>query len=94
MTDIVERLSQIANLKRGEMLPPDTPGFGIGEWDVGMRALCNDAIAEIVRLRTALEQARAVSGLASAGGQSFADIKQHLRPMTKEQAEDISRRST
>ena len=79
MTDIVERLNQIASLKRGEMLPPDTPGFGIGEWDIGMRALCTDPIAEIMRLRTELANLQAVSGLATAAGQSLADIKKETR---------------
>ena len=52
------------------------------------------AIAEITRLRRLMTELQAVAGAATAAGQSFNDIKNSLRPMTAEQAEDISRRST
>ena len=52
------------------------------------------AIAEITRLRRLMTELQAVAGAATAAVQSFNDIKNSLRPMTAEQAEDISRRST
>lgn len=41
-------------------------------------SVVNDAIAEIMRLRTAVEHLRAVAGAVSVDGQSFADIKRDI----------------
>lgn len=70
MTDIVERLSPLG------MRGVDGTGLSIVEIDI---EVLNLAIAEIMRLRTALEQLRSVTGQATAAGQSFADIKQDIR---------------
>lgn len=72
MTDIVERLSQIANAKTGDPLPDFLSAPGA--WGEPLSALARDAIAEIMRLRTAIEQMQAVNG------QTFAQIRDNLRP--------------
>ena len=64
MTDIVERL----NDAHFDGLSPE-----------GQSKTLQDAIAEITRLRTELEQLRAIAGKATAEGQSFADIKRETR---------------
>lgn len=113
MTDIIKRLSQIANAKVGDPMPECmrgsstfepaasgdevSVGFGTNDWATPMSAVARDAIAEITRLRNLVTELQAVAGAATAAGQSFNDIndiKNSLRPMTAEQAEDISRRST
>jgi hypothetical protein len=67
MTDIVERLNEVAQRN------PDS------DVDGTIASVCTDAIAEIMRLRTIVEQLQGVAGIATAGGQSFADIKQEIR---------------
>ena len=110
MTDIIKRLSQIANAKVGDPMPECmrgsstfepaasgdevSVGFGTNDWATPLSAVARDAIAEITRLRNLVTELQAVAGAATAAGQSFNDIKNSLRPMTAEQAEDISRRST
>lgn len=42
------------------------------------KAICSDAIAEIMALRTTLEQLRSIVGVATGDGPSFADIKRDI----------------
>lgn len=93
MTDIIKRLSQIANAKVGDPMPQCLRGSST-DWATPLSAIARDAIAEITSLRNLVTELQAVAGAATAAGQSFNDIKNSLRPMTAEQAEDISRRST
>jgi len=95
MTDIVERLSQIANAKMGDPMPEclrrtstfepmaegdkAAIGLGINNWATPLSALAAEAIAEILRLRHIIEQMRGVAGMASTGGPTFADIKREIK---------------
>ena len=101
MTDIVERLAQIANAKMGKPMPEclrggessfepiaegdkTSVGFGTNDWATPLSALARDAIAEIMRLRTILEQLQApllvtAVEVTSGAGQSFAEIKREIR---------------
>jgi hypothetical protein len=67
MSDIIERLQSIANCN------PDS------DVDSTISVACRDAIAEITRLRTELEQLRAIAGKTTAEGQSFEDIKRNSK---------------
>ena len=67
MTDIVERLHDASRFT--EAIEPDQ-----------LSELCRDAIAEIMRLRTTVEHLQGVAGIATAGGQSFADIRAGIKP--------------
>lgn len=79
MLDIVERLNP-ANL-RGV----DQTTLSLVEIDT---EILNLAIAEIMRLRTTIEQ------MQQQNGQTFAQIRDNLRPLTKEKAEEITKRCT
>lgn len=68
MSDIVERMRELAATKSGEMPPAWFPHIN---WGDAMSALLNEAADEIERLR-------ALVGAASAG-LSLADIKQTLK---------------
>ena len=76
MTDILDRLKDIADLKRGDEMPA---GWST-DWATPMSALLNEAIAEIMRLRSAIDQLRAIAGAVSIeSGLTFADIKKNLK---------------
>lgn len=75
MPDIVERLAKVTSLKVGDPIPEELGGEN---WGPSLSALCADAIAEIMALRTTIEQLRGIVGVATGDGPSFADIKRDI----------------
>lgn len=76
MSDIVERLKQVSNLRPGDPLPDD---LGPNDWGVTISKLCADAANEIKRLRTTIEQIRSVAGAISIDELTFVQIKEDAR---------------
>lgn len=73
MTDIVERLAKVTSLKVGDPIPDELGGNN--NWGPSLSALCADAIAEIMALRTTIALFRNIVGVATGDGPSFAQIK-------------------
>jgi hypothetical protein len=74
MTDIIEKLTQIADSKTGGSMPECLDGFN--DWVPKLAQIAADAIVEITRLRAELAHAQAGTG---PYGPSFADIKRDIR---------------
>lgn len=95
MTDIVERLRKVEELKIGQVFPQEM--LEDGNWRSVISAICGEAAIEIDRLRDKLNadatyalgeisslratiaQLRSVAGAVSLEGHSYADIKKSLR---------------
>lgn len=79
MSDILDKLRYLANLERGTIFPPplwaDDPDWQNGTWDVGIRKLMHEAIAEIERLRAISD----AIDLLGAENKSFREIKQEIK---------------
>ena len=74
MTDIVERLNAVAQGK-------------IDAWKAEtLSVLCTDAIAEIMRLRTQVEQMQGIIGVAALGP-SFAEIREQAKAQDRTDGE-------
>lgn len=72
MSDIIERLEQVAKFKAGDQIE----GFGPNEWGVTLSKLCADASTEIETLRAQLASIRQVAGTVSLeSGLTFDAIK-------------------
>ena len=75
MSDILERLRYLAKLERGTPFPPplwaDDPDWKDNNWDIGIRKILHEAIAEIETLRADVIFLKNI-------GQSFRDIKQEI----------------
>lgn len=59
MSDVLERLSELASLQDGEAMPAWLVGED-GSWGVGMRQLMTDAADEISKLRANCDRLRAL----------------------------------
>ena len=80
MTDIVERLNSIANLKVGDPFPEVLrENYSNWNWGTGISHLAQDAIAEIMRLRTTNQALQEVIGSLGVSDKILADNLAELR---------------
>lgn len=84
MSDIVERLRQIADTKTGEAIPEclrgGSPAFVLDtNWGVPLSAICGEAVLEIERLRADIVLLRSVAGAVSIDVVTFDQIKKDSR---------------
>jgi hypothetical protein len=75
MSDIVERLREVANIKNGGPIPDE---LAPNVWGAALNDLCAGAADEIERLRADIVLLRSMAGSVSSGP-AFVEIKKDAR---------------